>query len=54
MRTTKGDLAEKVIDNLLTTCQSKSELIQNFAPLKQGTDDLHARRKHNQTKIIPR
>ena len=54
MRTTKGDITEKVIDNLLTTCQSESELYPNFAPLKQGIDDLRAKMRQNQTKLIPR
>ena len=53
MRTTKGNIAEKVIDNLLTTCQSESELNPNFAPLKQETDDLRAKMRQNQTKLIP-
>ena len=54
MRTTKGDITEKVIDNLLTTCQSKSELIPNFAPLIQEIDYLKAKMRQNQTKLIPR
>ena len=43
MRTIKDNIAEKVIDKLLTSCQSESELILNFALLKQETDDLYAR-----------
>ena len=31
MRTEKGCMVEKVIDNLLTTCQFKSYFILNFA-----------------------
>ena len=43
MRTIKDNIEEKAIDNLLTTCQSESDLILNFALLKQDTDDLYAR-----------
>lgn len=43
MRTIIDNIGEKVIDNLLTTCQSESDLIPNFAPLKQETGDLYAR-----------
>ena len=57
MRTTKGNIAEKIIDKLLTSCQYESELILNFAQLKQETDDLHAREgiiRQMLTKVLKR
>ena len=35
MKAAKRDITKNLIDKLLTSCQSESELIPNFAPLKQ-------------------
>ena len=35
MKATKRDITKNIIDKLLTSCQSESKLISNFAPLKQ-------------------
>ena len=35
MKAAKRDITKNLIDKLLTSCQSESELLSNFAPLKQ-------------------
>ena len=49
MRTTKGDITEKVIDNLLTTCQFKSYFILNFASSKHESAEMRLEIRQNQT-----
>lgn len=51
MKATKRDITQNIIDKLLTSCQSESKLISNFAPLKQKSDNSSARSRHNQTKF---
>ena len=51
MRTERCIIEEKIIGNLLTTCQSKSILIPNFVLLKQETADLRAKTGHNQKNL---
>ena len=49
MRTEKGCMVEKVIDNLLTTCQFKSYFILNFASSKHESDEMRLEIRQNQT-----
>lgn len=54
MRTTKKEIAEKVIGKLLTSCQFKSDIIPNFAPSKQINAETRANIRQNPRKLIPR
>ena len=58
MRTIKENIAEKVIDNLLTTCQYKSYFILNFASPKHENAKMRSETRKNQiekiTKVLQR